>query len=349
MVIDTNYIESAYIRYNANSNDRDMGDCVRRSLSIGLKKPYDDVKRELSKLYGENYNRTAQINHYLKMYGISKDTSYKNELTVEEFCEAYPQGTYLCLCGPANKSYTNHMVCIVDGDYIDSWNSGNRVIRSIYVVDVNERVKEELDIDEIHNTVIKFIEDYCVKLSSKTDQFEIRIVREYNDDDYTFSFTVGVYADTDIVDDHFIDVYMGVSYNFKTYHIKINPAISQEANIEVLKKKLKQQVYDFMWYYKDAWKTHTKLQQMDRGRYWNKQEQSILAKLPDWAIPIIRDIEYNPSADYDKYVVSMDALPDDPYIKQRGEIVYFYADTMKELKDALGYYKKDYSRFNYEY
>ena len=73
--------------------------------------------------------------------------------------------------------------------------------------------------------------------------------------------------------------------------------------------------------------------------------------LPEWCRKYIKYVEYDPNLTFqnDKYEVTMKALPDDPYADKRGDSVYFYADTLTELKRDLEYYRTDYARFNYEY
>ena len=41
-------------------------------------------------------------------------------MTVEEFCRDHPQGTYIL-------AIDGHVVCAVDGDYLDTWDSGEEV------------------------------------------------------------------------------------------------------------------------------------------------------------------------------------------------------------------------------
>ena len=37
-------------RYNANTRDSNVGDCVKRSLSVAFRTDYDEVSRELNRI-----------------------------------------------------------------------------------------------------------------------------------------------------------------------------------------------------------------------------------------------------------------------------------------------------------
>ena len=45
--------------------------------------------------------------------------------TVKDFCHDFPIGTYLLAIG-------SHVVTVINGDYYDSWDSGNEVITSYW-------------------------------------------------------------------------------------------------------------------------------------------------------------------------------------------------------------------------
>lgn len=351
------YIQAKFIRYNANANDADIGDCVRRSISYGLRKPYTDVRKELTryaKKYGGAYNNTYVFNAYLRDNGVNEDDSYPNTLTVDEFCSTYPQGTYICLCGKPSGSGTTHMVCIVDGDYIDSWNSGDWIIRTVYPVTSNARDNYSIDMYDIVETVYNSIEHYCSNLTNKNKGFTIYLrddletVLTKKRDDNTFYLYVLIQFDKDVLGEEFIkQLFWSTRTSVgKQFPIKINPAITQEANITALQKSLKQRVYDFLWEYTNKYKAYLKLKELKPEKFIG--DKDVLAKLPNWCIPHMIYVDFWPNSWASKYEASMKPLPGDPRIEEAGN-VSFYADTLTELKDQLAYYKEDFSRLNYDY
>ena len=40
--------------------------------------------------------------------------------TVKDFCEEHPEGTYILATG-------SHVVAVIDGDYYDTWDSGDEI------------------------------------------------------------------------------------------------------------------------------------------------------------------------------------------------------------------------------
>ena len=60
---------------------------------------------------------------YLRKNGFKKRLVDDNEVdnyTVIDFCSDHPKGVYVL-------AISGHVVCVVDGNYYDSWDSGNEV------------------------------------------------------------------------------------------------------------------------------------------------------------------------------------------------------------------------------
>lgn len=74
-------------------------------------------------------------NEYLKAKGLKRyivpDTC-PNCYTVRQFADEHQKGHYLVFVG-------QHVVAVVDGDYIDTWDSGDRV--PIYYWEVNNGIQ----------------------------------------------------------------------------------------------------------------------------------------------------------------------------------------------------------------
>lgn len=102
-----------------------IGDCVIRAISKALNKHWDEVYLDLvsegffmkdmpssnevwgSYLYSKGFHR----------HSIPDTFSY----TVKDFCKDHPQGTYVIGTG-------THAVCVKDGCFFDTWNSGDEQI-----------------------------------------------------------------------------------------------------------------------------------------------------------------------------------------------------------------------------
>lgn len=115
-----------FVDYNANPNDARVGDCVIRAISTALRMPWENVYTELSNL-GLRMGDMPSSNHVWGTYLYNKGFDAKflpyfcpHCYTVREFAEDHPHGTYILGTG-------KHAVAVVDGNYIDAWDSGNEV------------------------------------------------------------------------------------------------------------------------------------------------------------------------------------------------------------------------------
>lgn len=115
----------AYIFTNPNPKNQKVGDCVIRALSIALNRSWREVYTELS-LYGFSMSDMPSSNSVwdamLSDHGFDRhvvsgqcaDGCY----TVRHFCEDHPHGVYVLGIG-------NHVVTAINGDYYDTWDSGD--------------------------------------------------------------------------------------------------------------------------------------------------------------------------------------------------------------------------------
>lgn len=115
-----------WIYANPNPCRQDEPDCVVRAISIALKMPWDEVHWDLCVLSHERCTMPS-VNWlwetYLKQNGFEKfllPASCPSCTTVSEFCRKFPVGTYVIGTG-------SHAICIIEGNYFDSWDSGDCV------------------------------------------------------------------------------------------------------------------------------------------------------------------------------------------------------------------------------
>lgn len=126
-------VYSALKYYNANTRHVQTGDCVKRALAVAFRRDYDEVSRSLNRIKNAinapRFNSMSVIRQYLSSEGVSLENAPQPYLTVAEFAESVLSGTYLCLTGNENKTAITHMLCIVDSDVYDSWDSMNQTVR----------------------------------------------------------------------------------------------------------------------------------------------------------------------------------------------------------------------------
>ena len=67
---------------------------------------------------------------YLKDCGYKRNIipdSCPNCYTVRDFCMEHPKGKYILFIPHSDREGVGHVVAVKDGNYIDTWDSGNCV------------------------------------------------------------------------------------------------------------------------------------------------------------------------------------------------------------------------------
>ena len=114
-----------WIEYNVNPFNRRVGDCVIRAISKALNKSWESTYIELcvqGLMMADLPSSNAVWSAYLKHKGFRRYTveNCPDCYTVEDFCQDNPQGTYIL-------AIDGHVVCVADGRYYDSWDSGKEI------------------------------------------------------------------------------------------------------------------------------------------------------------------------------------------------------------------------------
>lgn len=119
-----------YIDYNANPMHRKVGDCTVRAISKALKQSWEHTYTELAVqglLMYDMPSSNAVWGAYLKSKGFVKKAINKDKLyTIIDFCKDNPQGVYIVGTG-------THTVCVEDGKYYDTWDSGDEIPILYYI------------------------------------------------------------------------------------------------------------------------------------------------------------------------------------------------------------------------
>lgn len=115
-----------FVYANPNPNNSLVGDCVIRAISIAIDQDwlttYDDITSKGRTLY-DMPSSNSVWNAYLIDQGFVKRTipdSCPECYRITDFCWDHSIGEFLVATG-------THVVAVIDGDYYDTWDSGDEV------------------------------------------------------------------------------------------------------------------------------------------------------------------------------------------------------------------------------
>lgn len=115
-----------YIFKNPNPGGSYVGDCVVRAISLLTGTKWETTYMELCIQGLINYDMPSSNrvwHEYLKLLGYKPHpiiSMCPGCYTVRDFCGEHFKGRYLLGTG-------THAVCVIDGDYLDTWDSGDEV------------------------------------------------------------------------------------------------------------------------------------------------------------------------------------------------------------------------------
>ncbi len=122
-----------WYKYNPNPKSRNIGDCTLRAycaaygidwgrafdIASGVAKENSSMIQYVAdKVLTEHFN--AQVDETYKCKA-------KDRITVNEFAMSHPYGIYVL-------HVRSHMVTVKNGEYWDSWDSGDKKVDKIYIV-----------------------------------------------------------------------------------------------------------------------------------------------------------------------------------------------------------------------
>lgn len=115
-----------WIRCNPNPGRKEVPDCVIRAIAIALHKSWVEIYDDLCDLGRVEFNMPSANDvwgKYLYQKGFRPfllPESCPRCVTIKLFSEMYYHGTYIIGTG-------FHAVAVINGDYYDSWDSGDVV------------------------------------------------------------------------------------------------------------------------------------------------------------------------------------------------------------------------------
>lgn len=115
-----------YVFYNPNPSGNMVGDCVIRAISKITHKDWETTYINIA-LKGYEMHNMPSANSvwgaYLKSIGFEQNLIQQpcpDCYSVRDFCIDYPDGEYILATG-------SHVVAVVNGEYYDSWDSGDEI------------------------------------------------------------------------------------------------------------------------------------------------------------------------------------------------------------------------------
>lgn len=115
-----------WIEYNRNPVGANTEDCAIRAVALALGISWDeafDMIAVMAKSMGRPMHQDAAWGAVLRRSGFKRHiipNTCPECYTIEDFCEDNPQGIFVLGTG-------THAVTIIDGNYYDTWNSGNEI------------------------------------------------------------------------------------------------------------------------------------------------------------------------------------------------------------------------------
>ena len=113
-----------WVEWNPNPLGKHVGDCTVRAVAKGTGESWEAAYSGMA-LEGFLLSDMPSANNvwgaYLRRKGFTRhmipDTC-PDCYTVKDFCKDHPEGTYIV-------ALHGHVIAVNDGDYFDSWDSGN--------------------------------------------------------------------------------------------------------------------------------------------------------------------------------------------------------------------------------
>lgn len=112
--------------FNPNPAGRQVGDCTVRAIAKATGKRWDEVYIGLcleGLIMGDLPSANSVWGAYLRQQSFTRSVipnTCPDCYTVAEFCTEHPKGVYVL-------ALSSHVVCVQDGSYFDTWDSGNEI------------------------------------------------------------------------------------------------------------------------------------------------------------------------------------------------------------------------------
>lgn len=337
---------ATWIKYNANNRGNNVGDCVKRGLSIAFDIDYNAVSKELLQIMHDKQKTSWKIRsvyeEFIQRHGGSNPISLEEPVEVGTWIDDNPNGTFILLTGSKSDKYqTDHLTCAIDGRLIDSWNSLSEYVKEYYIVEGREPLEFsgiEDHLTDIGNQARDLILEQIIKYAEKcniTDCIEWKIG---NASINAFQVKVPIYIK--------VDKYDNPTYRFTIAYV-FSPSISLEEATKKVKEITKVRMYDRFYAIKkqlaEMQEAHELYEQSpDKRKHdlyiWGGREERFFNSLPGWCKPFITDLDVqNPGMYSDSYTLTMIPLPGD----SKRDRIHFWGGSSDMIKKELQMYKEE--------
>ena len=115
-----------WIKYNANPVANRIEDCAIRAVAVAMDIPWDeafDLIAESATAMGGVMHLNAAFGAVLRQHGFRRyiiPNHCPDCYTIKDFCRDHPEGTFVV-------GTSSHVVAVINGDYIDTWDSGDEI------------------------------------------------------------------------------------------------------------------------------------------------------------------------------------------------------------------------------
>lgn len=116
-----------YKYYNANVHGNFVNDCVIRAISVAENKSWEDTYDDLSRIAKNNGILLDDVNFVEPLLDYRYDRVSTRKMTVGEFSEMFPRGTYLI-------TMPNHITVLKNGVIYDTFDCRDRILRNVWEI-----------------------------------------------------------------------------------------------------------------------------------------------------------------------------------------------------------------------
>lgn len=119
---------------NPNPLQKEVPDCVVRAICIALDLDWYTVYDSLCHIGRKEANMPSadavwgKLLYYMGFTPFLLPHTCPQCTPIQQFCGMYPNGTYIIGTG-------SHAVAVINGDYYDSWDSGNEIATFFWKID----------------------------------------------------------------------------------------------------------------------------------------------------------------------------------------------------------------------
>lgn len=125
-----------WVKFINNPCGRLVGDCAVRAVANALNTTWEDA---FLKIVTAGYGMCDMPSSNSVIWAVLRQHGFKQKprteicddcYTVRNFCSRNPKGIFVIFT-------SGHVVCAIDGNYYDSWDSGNEIVLYVWYKDVN--------------------------------------------------------------------------------------------------------------------------------------------------------------------------------------------------------------------